>query len=84
MRLTFMPLAEELARRGHSVTVVMPFEYEGKDKPKTLVIDIFKSIKICVMNLCGNLLFVGSGFLQEHLPGAPEFVLQVRGRDIFF
>ncbi len=42
MRLTFMPLAEELARRGHAVTVVMPFEYEGKEKPKTLVIDILK------------------------------------------
>ena len=42
MRLTFMPLAEELSLRGHAVTVVMPFEYEGKEKPKTLVIDIYK------------------------------------------
>ncbi len=33
------------------------------------------------MDLCGNLRFVGSGFLQEHLPGAAEFVLQVKGRD---
>ncbi len=31
MRLTFMPLAEELARRGHGVAVVMPFRRRRRE-----------------------------------------------------
>ena len=40
MRITFQPLAEELARRGHSVTVVMPFHREGKAVPGLEVVTI--------------------------------------------
>ncbi len=36
MKITFMPLAEELARRGHEVVIIMP--HDGKSKERLLVI----------------------------------------------
>ena len=32
MKITYMPVAEAMAERGHQVTVVMPWEHKGQHK----------------------------------------------------
>ena len=41
MVISFLPLAEELASRGHEVTIIMPFEY--KEQKKNLKVIDFDS-----------------------------------------
>ena len=36
MKITFMPVVEELGRRGHEVTVVMPYPADSKTLPPSV------------------------------------------------
>ncbi len=38
MKITFMPLAEELASRGHQVVVVMPYEAKAREGVEVITI----------------------------------------------
>ncbi len=47
MKMTLTPLAEELARRGHRVTLVTPFEhsYQGEGAERIEVIQIHSTFQ---------------------------------------
>jgi len=37
MKITYIPLAEALAERGHEVTVLMPFSHKSKNEKLTII-----------------------------------------------